>query len=152
LGFVAYLFLNFYLFGNFTYFLEAQKSNWGTEISFSLKGLIEASNSIFWRPPDQALYMGYAQVGAFILGLLGLIYTSMRLRISYAVYYFFTFLVSILPSFWISLPRYELVLFPLFIMISRFSQNKMFFTLWIAVSLFFYILFSLLAVQHGPVF
>lgn len=152
LGFAAYLFLNFYLYGNFTQFLEAQRSNWGTEISFSLKGLFEAINNIYWRRPDEAIYMGYAQVGAFLLGLTGLIYTSIKLRISYAVYYFFTFVVLILPSFWLSLPRYDLVLFPLFIMLAKVTRNKIAFTLWLVFSLIFFIFFGLIAVQHGPVF
>lgn len=152
LGFAAYLFLNLYLFGDITHFLQVQKSNWGTEISFSLKGLTEAINNIAWRRPDEALYIGYAQVGAFIVGTAGLIYTSMKLRVSYAVYYFFSFLVIILPSFWLSLPRYELVLFPMFIMLARLGQNKLFLTLWIAASLVFYLMFALIAVQHGPVF
>lgn len=152
LGFAAYLFLNLYLFGDMTHFLQVQKINWGTEISFSLKGLTEALNNITWRKPDEALYIGYAQIGAFLLGTAGLIYSSIKLRISYAVYYFFGFLVIILPSFWLSLPRYELVLFPLFIMLAKLSKNKLFLTLWLAFSLVFYLMFSLIAVQHGPVF
>ncbi len=152
LGFMAYLFLNFYLFGDLTYFLQIQKTHWGTDISFSLKGLFESLSSINYRTADQALYIGYAQVVAFILGLGGLIYTSLKLRLSYAVYYFFSFLVLILPSFWISLPRYDLVLFPLFMALGKLSQNKLFFTLWVAVSLVFYLVFSLMASQHGPVF
>lgn len=152
LGFAAYLFLNFYLFGSFTYFLDVQRIHWGTQISLAFKGLVESWHNITFRPSDQALYMGWAQIAAFILGLAGLIYTSTKLRVSYALFYFFAFIVNILPSFWLSLPRYDLVLFPLFIMLAKLSQNKIFFTLWIIFSLVFYIIFSLIAVQHGPVF
>lgn len=152
LGFLAYLGINKIVYGDYLYFVGVQHQHWFTALSLNLEGLKGAIGSIGWRKGSEMLMLGYAQVAAFFIGVVACLLSFAKLRLSYALFFLGGFLVNIAQSFWISQPRYLLTLFPLYIVVALLGKNIVFRYSWIFFSATFLVIFSLLAIQYGPVF
>jgi len=151
IGFLCYLLVNYSNTGNMFYFIQLNKEHWYTSFSPQGKGFLEAWESINWRKGTEILTLGYAQVTAAVLAGVSIIYAFFRLRLSYAAFLLIGFFMVYSTSFWLSMPRYVMVLFPIFIFLAKMSQNSLFLYLWIFFSALFFVLFSLIAAQHGSV-
>jgi Gpi18-like mannosyltransferase len=141
LGLVFYLYINYDVFGNPFKFLEYQKGHWSKELAFPVKGLLEAWGGIFWRKPADALLGGWAEIIFVVIGLILVVYSFFKLRLSYSLYALLTWLIIISTSFWLSIPRYTLSIFPFFIALSILGKRKEVNYLIIFISLLFYALF-----------
>jgi len=102
-----------------------------------------AINAVF----PENVTVGVAQLAFAALGLLGFILGfKHHLRPSYNTYTFFTWAISVSTSWWISIPRYMLILFPLFITLSilgcRRKLNLMIAPIFLTLLSFFTFLFS----------
>lgn len=152
-GFLVYLFLNHYYWGNFFQFTIFEKQNWYTIFAPFGDGLISAFRSIFWRQGMERLFLGYVQIGLFVFGLLTSIYVLIKVRFSYGIFMFVSLWFAYSMSFWLSMPRYVLSMFPLFIPLALLCSKYVFFRfIWILFSLIGLIFFSLSFIQYGPVF
>jgi Gpi18-like mannosyltransferase len=128
LGFLAYLLINYQVTGNFFMFIEIERTHWHQTLN-PLDGLLGAlgwsTNSAF---PD-SITIGYAQVIFAVFGFAMVIagfiacYKS-KLRTSYLVYMLLTWMLAVSTSFWISIPRYVLTMFPMFIILALYSQKR----------------------------
>jgi len=143
-GFIIYLVINYQVTGNFLAFMEIQREHW-CETFDPLLGLERAWHwAIDASFPDN-LMLGVAQLAFAALGLLGIIIGFIRrLRPSYNTYMFFAWVMSVSMSWWISIPRYMLVLFPLFIIFGIFGRRKMFNYVAAPISLAFLCFFTVL--------
>lgn len=150
-GFLVYLFLNYFLWGDFLYFTLIQKQHWYEVFAPFGQGLINAFRSLSWRTGLEGVMLSYGQILAFILGLLMSIYVLFKVRISYGIFMFINLFFSYSMSFWICMPRYILTLFPMYIVLAKFSNNKVFRYSWISISIILLIIFSLIFTQYGPV-
>lgn len=150
-GFFVYLALNYFIFNDPWYFTVAEKQNWHTTFSPLGQGLISVYESIFWRQGLGKIMLGYGQIIAFILGLFMSIYTLFKIRLSYGFYMLFALFFAYSMSFWLSMPRYIISLFPMFIVFAliknKFLKIICFFTLTILQ-----IILGLIFIQYGPVF
>ena len=151
-GFFIYLFLNYFLSGDFFYFTIVQKRNWYEIFAPFGQGLISAFQSIFWRVGVERIMLGYAQIAAFTLGLVTSIYVLIKVRFSYGIFMFIALFFYYSMSLWIPMPRYILSLFPMYIALALFSNNLVFRYFWILISTIILIIFSLIFIQWGPVF
>ncbi|MCS7114440.1 MAG: mannosyltransferase family protein [Nitrososphaerota archaeon] len=125
-GFLIYLAINYQVTGNFLTFMEIQKEHW-YETFDPLLGLERAWEWTISTPFPDNLMLGAAQLAFVALGLLGIILGFvLRLRPSYNVYMVFAWAMSVSMSWWISIPRYMLVLFPLFIISGLFGRRNEF--------------------------
>ncbi|MEM1538966.1 MAG: mannosyltransferase family protein [Candidatus Bathyarchaeia archaeon] len=145
-GFMVYLAINYQAMGNFFAFVEVQREHW-YETFDPLLGLERAWQWTICAPFPDNLMLGAAQLTFAALGLLGIILGFLlHLRPSYNVYTFFAWAMSVSMSWWISMPRYMLVLFPLFILFGIFGRRKAFNYVTAPISLtllcFFTVLFS----------
>ncbi len=152
LGFISYLVINYFVTGNFLYFSYINRAHWFVSFDPTGAGLKGAYNSIFWRPQTETLLLGYAQLAAFFLALLGVIYAFFKLRLSYAVYAATSLFLLYSTSFWLSMPRYVMVLFPIIIMLAKFGEYKLFQYIWLLFSFGVFLYFTYLVLQYGPVF
>ena len=123
LGFLVYLIINYQVTGNFFTFMEIQRVHWYETLD-PLGGLVGAigwSNNAF----PESLTLGYAQVIFAAFGLVMVLagYKA-KLRPSYRAYLLLTWMLSFSTSFWISGPRYVLIMFPLFITLALYSQKR----------------------------
>lgn len=151
-GFFAYLLLNYLTFGNFFYFTVTEKQNWYTSFAPFGQGLISTVQSLSWRVGLERIMLGYAQIVAFIMGLIMSVYVFIKIRSSYGVFMIIVLFSSFSMSYWLSMPRYILSLFPMFIALSLFANNLIFRYLWILISGILLIFFSMIFIQYGPVF
>ncbi len=124
LGFVVYLLINYAVTGGFFTFMEIQRTHW-YETFDPLAGLVQALNWPSHSTFPDSLTVGYAQVAFAGLGLfMILIGYFAKLRPSYQVYMLFNWMLAVSISFWISVPRYVLTLFPMFIVLALASKKK----------------------------
>lgn len=150
-GFLVYLFINYFLWGDFFYFFLIQKQNWHETFSPLGQGLVYSYQSLFWRMGIEKVMLGFAQIAAFIFGLVLSIYVLLKIRISYGIFMLVSLFFAYSMSFWMSMPRHILTLFPMYIALALFSNNLIFRYLWIFVSVVLLVVLSLIFMQYGPV-
>jgi hypothetical protein len=124
LGFVAYLGINYQVTGSFFTFIEVERVHWFETINpiGGLAGALGWSSSAAF---PQNLTLGYAQLIFAVFGLLMVLAGYMaKLRPSYQVYLLLTWMLSVSTSFWISVPRYVLIMFPMFLTLAHYSQKR----------------------------
>lgn len=151
-GFLVYLIINHILWGDFLFFTVIQRQHWYETFSLSGEGLINAYHSIFWRVGLDKIMLGYVQIAAFILGLVLSLYVLFKVRVSYGVFMLTDLFLSSSMSFWISMPRHTLTLFPMYIALALLSKNVLVKYLWILFSAILLIIFALIFIQYGPIF
>lgn len=150
-GFSIYLFINYYVWGDPFYFSVIQKKFISESFAPFGQGLIGAFRFSIDRIGQERIMLGYVQITAFILGLVMSLYSLFKIRISYGVYMLIVLWFSYSLSFWLSMPRHILPLFPMFIIFALLSKNYLFKYLWISFSTVLLIVFALIFIQWGPV-
>ena len=124
LGPTLYLLINYFLFSSPFHFLEVQRSHWFHAISSPFSNFARAFDAMFWRDLGEGIMLGFMQILFVLLALALIIISFAKVRLSYFVYTVISVLFITLPSFWISIPRYVLVIFPLFIVMAILSEKK----------------------------
>ncbi len=139
-GFISYLVLNYIVFGNAFMFVEMQREHWFRYLVPPWEGLLSALWSISWRDPAGKALVGGAEVvfGLFSLGCIIYAYIK-KFRLSYTIYMLLTWLAVASTSYWLSMPRYTLSLFPIFIMLAIIGDKReeLHYVMTIAFLLFF---------------
>ena len=123
-GFLAYLTINYQVTGNFFTFMEIERVHWYQTLD-PIGGLTGAVGWLCSSNFPSNLILGYAQILFAVFGLLMVLVSyKAKLRLSYQVYLFLTWMLSLSTSFWISVPRYVLTMFPMFLTLALFSQKR----------------------------
>jgi dolichyl-phosphate-mannose-protein mannosyltransferase len=130
LGFVGYLALNQVAYGDPLAFLAIQQDHWFKSLSPPGVGIGGVIESILTRPPDDAFMLGWMELGFIGLGLVATVVAALRFRPSWAVWMAGNWLLITSTSFVLSVPRYTLVLFPLFAWFALLTRSR-----WVAVGL-----------------
>ncbi len=138
LGLAFYLAVNYATFGDPFMFLEIQNQHWGKHLDFPYKGFLYSVGSTFWRDPQDAVMSGMAEAIFAVLGLALIVYSFFRIRLSYSLYALATWLLVTSTSFWLSIPRYMLSIFPIFIALSLLGRRRSVNYLIIFISLTLY--------------
>ncbi|HWP92245.1 MAG TPA: glycosyltransferase family 39 protein [Thermodesulfobacteriota bacterium] len=147
IGFLSYLTLNYLVYDYPLKFLEFQREHWHEKAVFPWQGFLGAWEGI-WRVKASAMTIyGWAQVISAILGLLFTVYSFFYFRISYSIYMLLTLLIVTSASFWISLPRFVVTMFPMFIAFSLVGKREEVNYIIVFLSILFYGLFLALFVQ-----
>jgi len=107
------------------FFVEIERTHWHQNVD-PLLGLSRAWQWATTASFPENLTVGSAQITFALLGLLSVVGSFLRLRLSYSVYALFTCIMSVSTSFWISIPRYLIAMFPLFILLGLFGRRKAF--------------------------
>ncbi len=147
IGFVLYLVLNYITYGDPLKFLEIQGEHWSKSLAIPTKGFLNAWVGIFGRTPEYSMSVGLFEIVFSVLGLILIIYSFFRLRFSYSLYALATWLIITSTSFWQSIPRYTLTIFPIFIALAIIGRRKEINYIIIFLSLIFYALFLSLIVS-----
>ncbi len=117
-GFAAYLALNYYITGDATMFLVYQREHWQKYLRFPWHGIMETWKSIFYRNPSDVIMSGFQELLFVAVGLFAIVAGWRNLRNSYRVWMAGNWLLFVSTSFVLSVPRYTLILFPLFILMA----------------------------------
>lgn len=138
LGFISYLLINNYYFGEFFYFTKPLLSNWYKKFEWPWIGITNMYNSI--PPRNDPLFYAYlteflSLIFVFVLSF----YVIAKMSKSYGVYMFLNLILFTSTSFVVSTPRYILALFPIYIVLATI-KNKTIISLisLIFVALLFY--------------
>jgi hypothetical protein len=123
-GFLIYLNINNQVTGNSFTFMVVERVHWYNTLD-PISGLTSA---ISWanngRYP-QNLILGYAPLVFAVFGLLmvmGGFYR--RLRPSHLAYMLLSWMLALSTSFWLSVPRYVMAMFPIFILLGTITKRK----------------------------
>jgi hypothetical protein len=123
-GFLVYLNINSQVWGNALKFMEIEHVHWYNTLD-PILGLTRtlgwANNGVY----PQNLILGYAPIifAVFGLVLIGVGFWR-RFRPSYMAVMVLSWMLAVSTSMWISVPRYVMAMFPMFILLGTLTQRK----------------------------
>jgi hypothetical protein len=124
IGFLTYLAINNQVTGNPFTFMDIQATHWHNTLN-PLLGLTRAFDVIKYYNYPSTLTIGLAPI---LFAIFGLIMISIsiwkRLRPSYIAYTFLSWALAVSTSWWISVPRYMMATFPMFIILALLTDKK----------------------------
>ncbi len=127
IGFLIYLGINVQVTGSPFTFMEIQKAHWFNTLD-PVKGLENAVYWGFFNPNTvnfQSLTIGVSPIIFAIFGLLTIAAAvRLHLRASYITYMVVTWMLAVSTSWWVSVPRYVMAMFPMFIVLGLISKRK----------------------------
>jgi hypothetical protein len=123
-GFGCYLLINASVFGDPFAFLKAQDAYWYKSLTWPWVGLGEAWKAGTDRAPSEAHMVGWQELFFVLLGLGCTVWAWARLRASYAVWMSANWLLWTSTKFVLSVPRYTLILFPVYILFARKAAER----------------------------
>ncbi len=146
-GILGYLLLNRVVYGDPLQFLHYQREHWYKSFDWPWNGIGGSVCSIGWRTPADAQLVGVQETLFIALGFGGAVATALLLRPSYAIWMFGNWLLFTSTAFVLSVPRYTLTLFPLYLLFARLAAGRTWFLILTVWSLLFMALFVTLFVQ-----
>jgi hypothetical protein len=141
-GFGIYLLLNEYITGDAFTFIAVGKENFQKSFSMPWIG-IESVYNVMWSPePPHAQMVGVQEFVFILLGGVCTVASAFLLRPSYTVWMAGNWLLITSVGFLISVPRYTIVMFPIFILFARLAERRFWhsvITVWSLLLLAFFI-------------
>jgi hypothetical protein len=138
-GFVGYLFLNYQVTGDFFAFSAIMEVHWYKKFTPPWEGIYD----LWVRIPVTNTTEGWHEFSYIVLGFLCTVWSWFKLRPSYAVWITLNWLLITSTAFVVSVPRYCLTLFPIFILFALLAEKRpLAGRLLTAVSLLFLALFA----------
>lgn len=146
-GFGVYLLINWHITGDAFAFLRMRKTISVTSVAWPWVG-IRGTIGIFldWSP-SRAEMVGAQEFCFTMLGLICTVAAWIKLRPAYAVWMTGNWLLLASVTFIESMPRYSLVMFPIFILFALLAKNQLWNALITVWSLLFLALFTSLFVR-----
>jgi len=123
LGFTIYLGLNYYVAGDPLMFMTYQRDHWYRYLRWPWEGIWEAVKRIDNPKAADAQMIGVQEVLFVAIGAFATIAGWRNLRNSYRVWMVVNWLLFVSTSFVLSVPRYTLSLFPIFILMSLTARH-----------------------------
>jgi Gpi18-like mannosyltransferase len=128
-GFLIYLGINYQVTGNAFMFMEIEKTHWYNTLN-PVEGLNQAIYWIFNRSFPESFTIGLSPIIFAVFGLLATVGAAVaavgktRFRPSYVLYMLLTWMLAVSTSWWVSVPRYVMAMFPMFILFGVVSKRK----------------------------
>lgn len=142
LGFLIYLMTNLLVLGDPLAFVSVQRDHWSHSLAAPWVGFADAIKGVSWRVPWEKLTVGGGEIAGGIAAYATATLSWLRLRPSDAAYAtVVTVMVTFLP-FWLSIPRYLLSMYPLFLVVGRISRRWVYLSM-VAVSFVALVVFGL---------
>ena len=142
LGFATYLMTNLLVLGSPAAFYAVQRDHWSHSLAAPWVGFAAAIRSIGWRVPWEKLTVGGGEIVGGIAAYATATLSWLRLRPSDAAYAtVLTVMVTFVP-FWLSIPRYLLAMYPLFLLVGRIQRSWVYLAI-VAVSVIALVIFGL---------
>jgi hypothetical protein len=134
--------LNLLVLGDPVAFLTVQREHWSHSLAAPWVGFANAVRGISWRVPWEKLTVGGGEIAGGIAAYATTTLSWLQLRPADAVYAtVVTVMVTFLP-FWLSIPRYLLTMYPLFLLAGRITSRWLYLAM-VAVSFVALVVFSL---------
>jgi Gpi18-like mannosyltransferase len=141
LGSLIYLFINYVYFHNPFQFMIFQREHWFETFSSPVTGFMGALNSIRGYPLGQWLSWEAPQIFFALFAVLIILFSVRKIRFSYFIYSVLSLVIVTCCSFWLSVPRFVIVIFPIFIILAVMLRRPLYFYsvifLFLALQVFF---------------
>jgi hypothetical protein len=122
-GFAVYLGVNLAVYDDPFAFLRIQDEHWYKSLAPPWDGIGEALRWFEIGDPDQALMYGGMELAFIGIGLVGLLHAAIRFRPSWFAWMAGNWILFISTAFIVSVPRYTLTLFPLFVSMALIARR-----------------------------
>jgi hypothetical protein len=143
IGFGVYLLVNLQVTGNAFTFMEITRERFYKALALPWTGIINSIDRIWWDENANSVMMISIQELVFIaLGFVAIILCAWLLRWSYTVWMALNWLLFTSVGFVVSVPRYSLILFPIFILFAKLAQRHAWYVVITVWSLLFFALFA----------
>ena len=123
LGVSSYLLLNWILLGSPLEFTRVHVDFWHQFLAPAWVGMINMIQSWSWRPPRDIVFIVVYEVAAGLTGYAFALFALKKLRLSYGIYALLSILLITMSNFWLSLPRYLLTIFPIFLILAKYVKR-----------------------------
>jgi len=118
IGFLAYLALNYFVFGDPFAFMAAQREHWQKFLANPIPAVFGKFRGVLAETRPTQLLEGAFEIIFLGFGLLMTLIGWRSMRASYRVWMIASLLLFVSTSFILSVPRYTLTLFPMFIVMA----------------------------------
>jgi len=123
-GFGVYLVVNQVVYGEPFAFLRILREHWYKSLAPPWQGIGGVLSWIRKPNADQALTLGWMELLFIGIGLAGTIHVAVRRRWTWFVWMASNWLLFVSTSFVLSVPRYSLTLFPLFVSVALATRRR----------------------------
>lgn len=130
LGFGGYLVLNQVVYGDPLAWATIQREHWSKSLAWPWEGVAEVIRRLPNGELADQLVMGWAELGAILLGLAATVVAVVRFRPSWAVWMAGNWILFVSTAFVLSVPRYTLVMFPLFAWFGLLAERR-----WLGIAI-----------------
>ncbi|MDQ2937649.1 MAG: glycosyltransferase family 39 protein [Acidobacteriota bacterium] len=145
LGFSGYLLLNKSITGEPFAFLAIQHQHFSKSLAWPWTGILSTFDAM-GRPLSEAEMIGVQELLFVVLGFACTVVSWIKLRPVYSVWMTGNWLLVVCVTFVLSVPRYTLTMFPIFILFSMLATRR----IWMAVITVWSILYlSLFAITFA---
>lgn len=142
IGFGVYLLVNLYVTGSAFTFMAVTKEKFYKALAPPWTGIINSFDRAWWDDnPSSVMMMSIQELLFIAIGFVAIIFCARLLRWSYTVWMAGNWLLFTSVGFIMSVPRYTLILFPIYILFARLAQRHAWYVLITVWSLLFYALF-----------
>lgn len=137
-GFAVYLLINWKVSGAPFAFLQSRKGLFAVQASWPWVGLRGSVGVLqHWKPTDSEM-IGAQELYFVILGFICAVAAWVKLRPVYSMWITGNWLLVASASWLLSMPRYTLIMFPIFTLFALLARNRFFYaliTIWSLLSL-----------------
>ncbi len=134
-GFGGYLALNQAIYGDALTFLRIQHEHWFKSLDWPWNGINGTLGWLSSSNPDNVLMQGWMELAFIAIGLVATLHAALRFRLSWFAWMAGNWLLFVSTSFVMSVPRYALTLFPLYVSLALLSSRRPALALISAVSI-----------------
>lgn len=127
-GFLIYLLINYLTFNEPFHFFKPLSSYWHKHFDFPWNGITNGLNFISNYKDEVFITYTFEFITIFFILLLT-IFIFLKIRRSYGVYMLLNLLLFTSTSFILSVPRYSLILFPIFIALATIKSRLILITI-----------------------
>lgn len=145
-GFVIYLMINYFYFGDLFYYIKPLTSFWYKHFDWPWNGIFNGLQSI-QNYTDEVLVTYFFEFVSIIFILILTIFVYLQIRKSYAIYMLTNLVLFTSTSFILSTPRYSIILFPIFIALAKIPNKKI--LILISFSFIFLLIYFTLLYTQG---
>lgn len=124
LGFGGYLLVNYFTHGSPLHFLETFGSHFDRRLSLPFEGLKNSFLGVFLSSPTKRLTIWGENLIFFFLSTAVLVWSFRRLRRSYLVYGLSIWALTFCLNFWLSVPRFIMMFFPMYIAAALLTEKR----------------------------
>jgi hypothetical protein len=122
-GFAVYLGVNLAVYHDAFAFLRIQEDHWYKSLAPPWDGVALAFKWFEVGTPDEQLMHGGMELAFVAIGLVGLVHAAIRFRPSWFAWMAGNWILFISTAFIVSVPRYSLTLFPIFVSMALASRR-----------------------------